>query len=294
MRQARILYPVVSWLLTGGDPFLLIWVMPFVNLLAVAGLAALGALLADRQGFNPWWGFTLPLAVCAGLPALRDLSDIVSVTALCALLTAWLLRGPWWTLALSGAAAMFARDPNVAVVMLVLGGTLWRRDVRGALGLAAAVLAWAGWMVTVREMYGTWSFTAVRGDLGPPGQGIWYCLTHLSEDPRRMALVHVACLLTVFFELALAVRLVFSGADRVTVLMALAGAGPGHPGRRARLRIVLGLHADLQLAAAGVLAGLHPLRPANTRRGAGRLGIVAHRGRRVGVSRPRRRCDAAG
>jgi hypothetical protein len=225
LRQARILYPVVSWLLTGGNPRLLIWAMPLVNLLAIAGLAALGGLLADRQGFSAWWGFLLPLAVCAGLPALRDLSDLVSVTALCALLTAWLLHGPWWTLALSGAAAMFARDPNVAVVMLVLAGTAWRRDARSSLGLMAAVLAWVAWMTTVRLMYGTWSFTAVKGDLGAPGRGIWYCLSHLSQDPRRVALVHVGCLLTVFFELALAARLLFSGADRVTVLMALAGAG---------------------------------------------------------------------
>ncbi len=225
LRQARILYPALSWALTGGQPRALVWVMPAVNVLAIAGLAGLGALFAARQGLSPWWGFTLPLAVCAGLPALRDLSDVLSVAALGALLTAWLLRGPWWALALSGAAAVFARDPNVAIVALVLAGAAWRRDAKSALGLAVALVAWAGWMATVRAMYGTWSFTAVRGDLGAPGRGLWYCLQHLGDGPRLRALVNVGCLALLLFQVGLAVRYVFGRANRVTVLVALAGAG---------------------------------------------------------------------
>jgi hypothetical protein len=223
LRQARILYPVVSWLLSGGRPGLLVWVMPAVNVSAIAALAVMGSLLAGRQGFSPWWGFLLPLAVCAGLPALRDLSDVLSAAAVGALLTAWILRGPWWALALSAAAAVFARDPNVAVVGLVLAGAAWRRDARASLGLAAALLAWAGWMAAVRVMYGTWSFTAVRGDLGAPGRGLWYCVTH--PGGGLLGLVNVACLSAILFQVGLAVRLLFARADRVTVLVALAGAG---------------------------------------------------------------------
>ncbi len=225
LRHARILYPVAGWLLSGGQPRLLVWALPAVNLLAIAALAALGALLADRQGFNPWWGFTLPLAVCAGLPALRDLSDTLSAAALAALLAAWLLRGPWWALALSAAAAAFARDPNAAVVLLVLGGAAWRRDARASLGLAAALVAWAGWMAAIRLLYGTWSFTAVRGDLGAPGRGLWHCVSHLAGGPRPQAVLTAACLVGLLLEVGLAVRLFFGPADRVTVLVALAGAG---------------------------------------------------------------------
>src|SRR5262249_24613153 len=43
-RQLRILYPAVSWLFSGGDARRLLWVMPAVNLVAIAGLGALGAL----------------------------------------------------------------------------------------------------------------------------------------------------------------------------------------------------------------------------------------------------------
>src|SRR5205807_7033853 len=60
MRQSRILFPVLSWALTGGDANRLLWAMPLVNLLAIGGLAALGVALALRYEMNAWWGLLLP------------------------------------------------------------------------------------------------------------------------------------------------------------------------------------------------------------------------------------------
>src|SRR5262249_8993617 len=56
VRHLRILYPAVSWALSGGDAYTLLWVMPAVNLLAVAGLTLLACGFAVRHGLNPWWG----------------------------------------------------------------------------------------------------------------------------------------------------------------------------------------------------------------------------------------------
>jgi hypothetical protein len=225
LRQARILYPVTCWLVSGGYPRLLVWALPAVNLLAIGGLAFLGAVVANRQGFSPWWGFCLPLAVCAGLPALRDLSDGFSAAAIAALLTVWLLRGPWWAATLSAAAAVFTRDPNVAIVVLVLGGLAWRRDWRACAGLTAALVAWAGWMFAVRTMYGTFSFTAVKGDLGAPGRGLWYCLNHLGGGSNRLAALNAVCLAGLLGQVAIALYLFVRKGDRIVLLVALAGAG---------------------------------------------------------------------
>jgi hypothetical protein len=120
IRQARILYPAVSWLLSGGDARQLLWAMPLVNLLAIAALAALGAAAARGYGLNPWWGVLLPFAVNAGMPALRNLTDVLSTLSVAALLIAWLRRWPWWVASLGAAAALFSREQNVAVVLLVL------------------------------------------------------------------------------------------------------------------------------------------------------------------------------
>src|SRR5262245_54954748 len=42
-RHARILYPGLAWALSGGDPEWLLWILPAINLIAIVGLAWLGA-----------------------------------------------------------------------------------------------------------------------------------------------------------------------------------------------------------------------------------------------------------
>ncbi len=116
--------------------------MPLVNLLAIAGLAWLGALAATRQGFSPWWGVLLPLAVDAALPAMRDLTDAVSTCALAALLVAWLLRQPWWVLLPCALAAVFSREQNTAVVAIVLACAAWRRQWPTCAALAVVLALW--------------------------------------------------------------------------------------------------------------------------------------------------------
>src|SRR5262245_35302814 len=91
-RHSRIFYTSLCWLLSGGNGFALVWVMPAVNLLAIVGMAWLGAWVADRYAMSPWWGFVVPLAVNACIPALRDLTDGVSTLMVFALLATGFLQ----------------------------------------------------------------------------------------------------------------------------------------------------------------------------------------------------------
>src|SRR5262249_26314417 len=126
LRHVRILYPALCWLLSWGAPRLLIWAMPTVNLLAVGALAGLGSWLGVQRGQSGWWGFTLPLAVSAGMPALRDLTDPVSTLAVCGLLVAWRLEGRGWVVALWAAAALFSREQNVVIVLGLTCLAFWQ------------------------------------------------------------------------------------------------------------------------------------------------------------------------
>jgi hypothetical protein len=207
LRQLRILYPLVSWLVSGGDPERLLWAMPLVNLLAVAGLAWLGALVAARHGLNPWWGALLPLAVNAGMPMLRDLTDPVATFAMAALLVAWLLRGPWWVLALCGAAAVFSREQNAALVAIVLGCAAWQRQWRACGGLTGALALWAGWVAYLWQMYGTTPFLSADGNFALPFGGVWFAVTHAGPDMKYAARA-LFCLGLLMFQALLALDLV--------------------------------------------------------------------------------------
>ncbi|MHB1425990.1 MAG: hypothetical protein ACYC3I_22735 [Gemmataceae bacterium] len=227
IRQARILYPALSWLLSGGDARRLFWAMPLVNLLAIAALATLGAAAARGGGLNPWWGVLLPFAVNAGMPALRNLTDVLSTLSVAALLIAWLRRWPWWIVVLYAAAALFSREQNVVVVLLVLFSANWQAGLRQPLiaGLLAALLLWSLWLGVLRIFYGEWPLLPAGGNLAPPLTGMIYRWTHLAECSRSVALFHVLCLATLILQLGLALWLVGTPSDRLLRLTALAGAG---------------------------------------------------------------------
>jgi hypothetical protein len=221
-RHLRILYPAAGWLLSGGDARLLLWVLPLVNLLAIAGLAGLGAMVARDRGLSPWWGVLLPLAVNAGLVALRDLTDVVAALAVCGLLVTWLRRGPWWALALWSAAALLSREQNLVVVLAVGLGAAWRRDLRACLGLGGAVALWGAWVAVLWQTYGTWPLLPNGELFGAPLAGMWTRLSTGGEAHRR--LLHALCIALVLAEVGLALYLLRFRPDGVVALATAAGA----------------------------------------------------------------------
>jgi hypothetical protein len=221
--HVRILYPAVCWLLSGGDGRLLVWVMPAVNLAAIFGLAWLGGWLAVRHGLSGWWGLTLPLAVNAGLPALRDLTDPLATLAVCALLAAWLCEGPWWSLLLTAAAALLGRELNLAIVLLLLGDAVVRRQPGRAAALAGGCVTWLAWVVALRLHAGVWPFLSPGNHtFDAPFAGMWFRWTHLGTSPLR-AMLHALRMLHLTLMIGMAGFLVTRRVDRVLAGVILSG-----------------------------------------------------------------------
>jgi hypothetical protein len=177
-RHLRVLYPLLCWLCSGGHARLLFIMMPAVNLAALGALAGLGAWVALRFGRSPWWGFFLPFALNAGLPALHNLTDPLSMLCLFGLLSGWLLGTPGWALALWAAGAVFSREQNLAVVGVLAVAACWNGRLRAAVGLGFVVAAWACWVCWLRYAYGTWPFLQGQGNFGVPLAGVLYRVTH--------------------------------------------------------------------------------------------------------------------
>jgi hypothetical protein len=225
-RHVRLLYPVLAWMLSlGGDPWLLFWALPAINLAAIAGLAWLGVRLARRFGVNPWWGFVLPLAVNDGMPLLRDLTDPLATFTVCGLLASWLLGGRGYHLALWAAAAAFSREQNVAIILVVLSAAVWLRRYRTALGLIAVLAVWGGWGGLLHAAYGSWPVLP-RSDyfFGVPFQGMWFRWTHLGQSGSRVSAgLHLLRMLLLTLHCVLALYLATRTPDRVVSLVAVGG-----------------------------------------------------------------------
>lgn len=220
-RHLRILYPALAWLFSAGDAAALLWVMPAINLAAIASIAWCGALLAVHYRRSAWWGFLLPLVVNAGMPALRDLTDPLATATLCLMFTAYLLDGSVRRLALWAAAALLSREQNVAIVLLFLGDALLRRRWLHSGALAAALLLWFGWFSILRFEYGVWP--VVPETISLSLAGIRYGLTHLSGAYGRSWIVNYPAMALIFLQIGICATLLASRARRMTASIAVTG-----------------------------------------------------------------------
>jgi hypothetical protein len=222
-RHRRILYPALAWALSGGgEPNRLLWALPAINLAAIGVLAWLGATLANHYGRSPWWGFLLPIVLNVGFAALRNLTDPLSATAICGLVTAHLLgwRAAW--LGLWAAAAVLSREQNLAIVGVVLVGC-WRQGRSAhAAALLTAIGIWAGWSAVLYGFYQAWQFAP--GNLGAPLAGIWWRLNNLDGMPTQRILLHIFGMTLLTAQLLMCWFLPFSRAQRTVVWLGLAGA----------------------------------------------------------------------
>ncbi|SRR5579883_2885277 len=225
-RHVRLLYPALAWILSGGgEPHLLFWALPLINLAAIAGLAWLGVRLAQYFGVNIWWGFVLPLAVNDGMPLLRDLTDPLATFTVCGLLASWLLGGRWYHIALWSTAALFSREQNVAVVLVVFAAALWMGRYRTIAALTGVLALWGGWIVLLHAGYGEWPVLP-RSDyfFGVPFKGMWFRWTNLGFSGSRVSAgLHFCRMLLLTLHCGLAVYLAFRTPDRVVSLVALGG-----------------------------------------------------------------------
>jgi hypothetical protein len=186
-RHVRIFYPALCWALSAGHPVLLFYVMPAVNLLAVAALAGLGAGVALRHGRSAWWGFVLPLGVNAGISLVHNFTDCLSCLAVFALLVSWLGGAGWGLVSLWAVVAVFTREQNVAVAGLVAVAAAWkgRRDV--AIATSTVCALWVAWAAGLWALYGSPPWVGDGANLAGPLQGLLYRCRHLGDNGLRIS-----------------------------------------------------------------------------------------------------------
>ncbi len=170
-----------------GHPVLLFYVMPAVNLFAVAALAGLGAWTALVHGRSGWWGFVLPLGVNAGLSLTHNFTDCISTLAVFGLLSTWLRRGSWWSVTLWAGAAVFAREQNALVIGIVGLSALWQGRRSAAAGIGAVAILWGGWVALLWTAYGAPPWVSDGQNLAQPLSGLVYRFQHLGDTGQRIS-----------------------------------------------------------------------------------------------------------
>jgi hypothetical protein len=225
-RHLRILYPLLCWLASGGDAALLFLVMPAVNLFLIAGQAGLAAWFARRLGRSPWWGLLLPIGTNASLSLLHHFTDALSTLAVLGLLIGWVLRCPGGVLAACSAVALFSREQNLPLVVLLLAAAWWRRRWPTAWGVLAVLALWLGWVGWLRWLYDCWPFLPGGGAFDWPLGGVYWRCQHLGGVgwfSWRLVVIHGASLLHLAALLGVAAWLASRERSGLVALTTLAG-----------------------------------------------------------------------
>ena len=219
LRYRRILYPLLAWIVSAGQPIALPYVLVAINVLAATALIWIAALAAAAAGRSPWWSLMLAVFVGVWLPVARDLTEPLQL----ALLAAGVTSGSAVLLLLAGLSKETA---GVALVTEAARGLI-RGDRRLALrfGLAAAALAlWVAFVFLF--VHGAAEASLGGRFLRPVGAPLMVLGETLRGDPERFVLTALALSVCV-----LAIARVYSvrdGAGLAGALYAAVELGAGY------------------------------------------------------------------
>jgi len=215
-RFERISYPAVSWLVGAGQSQVIPWSLLLVNVIGLASLGALGAVMARDARRHSCWGLLLPGYFGFVWVLSRDLAEIVTATFVVAGVMA-VRRNRYVLAAAAFSAAVLSRETALLVIaLLALEGPVCSLRARlGARGAgpgpplaplsggprATPACAWlvpaaafVGWQLAVRAATGSWPLlTSGQHNLDLPLVGLVRGLRHyLGRLPSTGALLWFA------------------------------------------------------------------------------------------------------
>lgn len=178
-RLQRIGYPVLAWVVSGGQAPLVPWALLVVNLAGVGVIGWLGALFARDVGRHPLWGL-VPAGFWGLLfPVGHDLTEITEYAFLLGGLLA-LRRGRPLLAAAALTAAVLTRETAVVTVAAVgivrLADLLRRRARAGTADLpwTLPLVIFAAWQLVCLAAVGVLPVANGTGyNLAQPFVGLW-------------------------------------------------------------------------------------------------------------------------
>ncbi|MBM4422005.1 MAG: hypothetical protein FJ030_01270 [Chloroflexi bacterium] len=180
-RYQRILLPFLARLFGLGQPALIAWAIPLINLAAQTMGAALVAQLLAELGVSRWYALVYGLWPGLAVAVRADLTEPLSYALVAA---AYLFHGREraWLSALCFGLALFAKETAMLFVAAHMAYALFARDARRLLSLTLiAVAPFIAWQFALKAMFGSFGIGS-GGYLGAPFEiipfnGVWRILS---------------------------------------------------------------------------------------------------------------------
>lgn len=128
-RQQRIIYPLIVWMLSLGQPGPVPWLMILVNLVAVSFIGWMGAKYVASLGVQPIWGIVFSFYPGFLLTIARDLTEIVAILFLLSGLF-FLRRGKGVYATCAFTLAVLSRETAIPFLFIMMLVNVVRRATR--------------------------------------------------------------------------------------------------------------------------------------------------------------------
>jgi hypothetical protein len=191
-RHQRIVYPLLAWLVSGGNPQHVPAALVALNFAGLLVFAALAALWARIVGQHALWGLLIALYPGFVATFARDLTEILQSCFLLSTLLC-LHRGRITYATVLLALAVLTRETALGLV-LGIGLYIAEQSVRGR---RAALRFWPAfvlptgvylaWQSALRWWWGEWPLTGGAGTLGRPLGGLSTFVSQLGGHPGNLA-----------------------------------------------------------------------------------------------------------
>ncbi|MFN8526695.1 MAG: hypothetical protein U0821_26625 [Chloroflexota bacterium] len=172
-RYGRILYPLLAWLLAGGQEWLVPWSLLIVNVLAVLCCTAGAMGILQHFGASRWLSVAVALSPPLLIGTLADLAEPVSLACtIWGLL--WFCRRQHIRATLVLSLSVFAREVGVVVPLVFSLAFLVARDWRRCLLYAVPGVVLAAWNAILWLRLGAFGVLSGPPNFGPPLGGMIY------------------------------------------------------------------------------------------------------------------------
>jgi hypothetical protein len=142
----RILLPALGWLTSWGNPSVLEWTLPLINLVAVLGAGFLLARFLAARGVSPWLSLVYMLSIGVSAGVVFDLADPLAASLFVAGVVWWLEDEPLPAIA-ALTACLLARELYVIPVAVVVALELLRHR---RLAWLLPLVVFGAWQIYLR------------------------------------------------------------------------------------------------------------------------------------------------
>ena len=205
LRRGRIAYPALAWASAGGQHGAVPWTLIALNAIGLALLALLGGIAARDAGRRPLWGLMVAAFPGFVFTVARDLSEVLSATALLGGLLLYRRREPVGAGAALAVAALTRETALVVVVALAVVWLVGDKRALDAVAWALPAVAFATWQLVVSADVGSLPLRGDRSNLTAPLADLVPELVDWLGGPLSKALVlRLGILVVIAAMLALA------------------------------------------------------------------------------------------